>query len=73
MKLVVFKLKIPISGKEEEYTEFTFNNPNEICDKLKENRDLNNFNFNIENSALSNRKIIQKDFFILYIRNKNAG
>ena len=35
---------------------------NEICDKLKENRDLNNFNFNIENSALSNRKIIQKDW-----------
>ena len=35
---------------------------NDICDKLKENRDLNNFNFNIENSALSNRKIIQKDW-----------
>jgi FkbM family methyltransferase len=27
--------------------------------QLTENRDLNNFNFNIENSALSNRKLIQ--------------
>jgi len=31
-----------------------------ISKQLKENRDLNNFNFNIENSALSNRKLIQK-------------
>jgi len=35
---------------------------NDICDKLKENRDLNNLHFNIENSALSNRKIIQKQW-----------
>jgi len=28
--------------------------------QLMENRELNNFNFNIENSALSNRKLIQK-------------
>ena len=31
-----------------------------IYQQLKENRDLNNFNFHIENSALSNRKLIQK-------------
>ena len=31
-----------------------------IATQLKENRDLNNFNFHIENSALSNRKLIQK-------------
>jgi FkbM family methyltransferase len=31
-----------------------------IAQQLKENRDLNNFNFNIECSALSNRKLIQK-------------
>jgi FkbM family methyltransferase len=31
-----------------------------IAKKLTENRDLNNFNFYIENSALSNRKLIQK-------------
>ena len=34
MKLVVFKLKIPIPNKESEFSEFTFNNPNEICEKL---------------------------------------
>lgn len=32
---------------------------NEIFNKLKENRDLNNMNFLLENSALSNRKLIQ--------------
>lgn len=32
----------------------------DIFNKLKENRDLNNMHFNIENSALSNRKLIQK-------------
>ena len=32
----------------------------DISNQLKENRDLNNFNFNIENSALSNRKLIQR-------------
>lgn len=31
-----------------------------IAKQLIENRDLNNFNFHIENSALSNRKLIQK-------------
>ena len=31
-----------------------------IANQLKENRDLNNFNFHIECSALSNRKLIQK-------------
>ena len=31
-----------------------------ISNQLKENRDLNNFNFHIECSALSNRKLIQR-------------
>jgi FkbM family methyltransferase len=31
-----------------------------IAKQLKENRDLNNFNFHIEDSALSNRKLIQR-------------
>ena len=31
-----------------------------IAQQLTENRDLNNFNFNIENSALSKRKLIQR-------------
>ena len=31
-----------------------------IANQLKENRALNNFNFHIESSALSNRKLIQK-------------
>jgi hypothetical protein len=31
-----------------------------IAKQLTENRDLNNFNFHIESSALSNRKLIQK-------------
>jgi FkbM family methyltransferase len=33
-----------------------------IANQLTENRDLNNFNFHIEKSALSNRKLIQKDW-----------
>jgi FkbM family methyltransferase len=33
-----------------------------IAKQLIENRDLNNFNFHIENSALSNKKLIQKDW-----------
>lgn len=33
---------------------------NNIADLLKHNRDLNNMNFHIERSALSNRKLIQK-------------
>ena len=32
----------------------------EICEKLKENKEINNRNFFIENSALSKRKLIQK-------------
>jgi FkbM family methyltransferase len=32
----------------------------ENCKKLEENRDINNFHFNIEPSALSKRKLIQK-------------
>lgn len=34
----------------------------EIYEQLIKNRDLNNLNFNIENSALSKRKIIQKEW-----------
>lgn len=34
----------------------------DIANQLKENRDLNNLNFHIENSALSNRKLIQIDW-----------
>jgi FkbM family methyltransferase len=33
-----------------------------IAKQLTENRDLNNFNFHIENSALSNRTLIQRDW-----------
>ena len=33
-----------------------------IVNQLRENRDINNFNFHIENSALSKRKLIQKDW-----------
>ena len=32
-----------------------------ISEQLKNNRDLNNFNFRVENSTLSNRKLIQND------------
>jgi FkbM family methyltransferase len=34
----------------------------DISKQLEENRDLNNFDFHIENSALSKRKLIQKDW-----------
>ena len=34
----------------------------EIASQLRENRDINNFNFHIENSALSKRKLIQKEW-----------
>jgi len=34
----------------------------DIANKLKENRDLNNFNFYIESSALSKRNLIQKEW-----------
>lgn len=33
---------------------------NDIANMLQENRDINNFHFHIENSALSNRKLIQR-------------
>jgi FkbM family methyltransferase len=33
---------------------------NEIAKQLTENRDLNRMNFNIENTALSKRKLVQK-------------
>ncbi len=32
------------------------------CEKLKENRDINGLSFHIENSALSKRQLIQKDW-----------
>lgn len=35
---------------------------NNIADQLIENRNLNNFNFHIEKSALSNRKLIQREW-----------
>jgi len=34
----------------------------DIANQLRENRDLNNFSFHIENSALSKRKLIQRDW-----------
>jgi len=38
----------------------TLESDTNIAKQLTENRDINNLNFNIENSALSNRKLIQK-------------
>ena len=38
----------------------TLESDKNIAKQLTENRNLNNFNFNIENSALSNRKLIQR-------------
>jgi FkbM family methyltransferase len=35
---------------------------NDIANMLQENRDINNFHFHIENSALSNRKLIQRSW-----------
>jgi len=40
----------------------TLESDSEICEQLKHNRDMNNFTFNIENSALSKRKLIQRDW-----------
>ena len=40
----------------------TVESDSEIAKQLTENRDLNNKKFYIENSALSNRKLIQKDW-----------
>jgi FkbM family methyltransferase len=40
----------------------TLESDDNISLKLKENKDLNNFNFHIENSALSKRKLIQKNW-----------
>jgi FkbM family methyltransferase len=38
----------------------TLESDENIAEQLKTNRDLNNFNFHIENSALSNRRLIQR-------------
>jgi len=38
----------------------TLESDKSISKQLKENRDLNNFGFHIENAALSNRKLIQR-------------
>jgi len=38
----------------------TLESDKDICKQLIENRNLNNFKFHIENSALSNRKLIQQ-------------
>lgn len=43
----------------------TLENDINIAKQLTENRDLNNFNFHIENSALSNRKLIQKEWLTI--------
>jgi FkbM family methyltransferase len=40
----------------------TLESDKNIAKQLTENRDLNNFNFHIENSALSNRKLMQKEW-----------
>lgn len=40
----------------------TLESDNDIAKQLTENRDLNKFTFHIENSALSNRKLIQRDW-----------
>ena len=40
----------------------TLESDTSIANQLRENRDLNNFNFHIENSALSKRKLIQRDW-----------
>ena len=44
-----------------------------IAKQLTENRDLNNFNFNIECSALSNRKLIQKGWETIPSDNLHKG
>jgi FkbM family methyltransferase len=38
----------------------TLESDTEISERLKDNRDINNFNFHVENAALSNRKLIQQ-------------
>lgn len=40
----------------------TLESDSDIAKQLTENRDLNNFTFHIENSALSKRKLIQQDW-----------
>jgi FkbM family methyltransferase len=40
----------------------TLESDTDIAKQLTENRDLNNFRFHIENSALSKRKLIQRDW-----------
>jgi hypothetical protein len=37
----------------------------DISNQLRENRDINHFDFHIENSALSKRKLIQKDWITM--------
>jgi FkbM family methyltransferase len=38
----------------------TLESDTEISERLKDNRDINNFKFHVENAALSNRKLIQQ-------------
>ena len=44
----------------------TLESDDEIAKQLQENKDLNNFTFNIENSALSYKKMIQKSWDTVY-------
>jgi FkbM family methyltransferase len=48
-----------ILGKKNNNNFVTLESDSSIADQLKENRDLNNFTFHIEPSALSKRKLIQ--------------
>lgn len=47
---------------EEQTNLVTLESDSGIAKQLQENRDINNFTFNIENSALSYKKMIQKDW-----------
>lgn len=40
----------------------TLESDSNISEKLKQNRNINNYTFNIENSALSNKKMIQREW-----------
>jgi len=46
---------------------------NESSKQLEENKQLNNFNFKIENSALSKRKLIQKEWITIPSENLING
>ena len=48
------------SISEDDKNLIVFESDNIIASQLKENRDLNNKNFHIENCALSKKKLIQK-------------